>query len=1631
MMALIGILAAPGLVPLPTWAQQATTVVTPDSAASSSQRPTIGTTANGRVQVDITRPGAGGVSVNRYQSFQIGRDGFVLNNSAVDGDSRIGGRVRGNPNLTGGAANVIVNQVRTATGSRLEGPVEVHGTTADVIVADPKGVTCDGCSFVNTRTGVLTSGSASVSGDKVRIDNRSGVVSIGRGGVDADGNTLLTGRRVVIDGPVRAANQLTISGGTSIIDDVVGNGLAGGVASTTTTGTSAPYAVDATAFGAMEAGSIRIIGHDSSFGVRAIGDITARDSIAIRSEADTIVKNVRAPGAIDISARQRTRIYGNVGTTTPRTRAATSTTVADPYATATLPASVVLSDVSIRGNEVYIPGGRTVEATRDVLIESQGKAVVGAEVIGRNITIRAGDLLANTGFLAATQALSVDAGAISNQREKLIVYEGQDWADAWLKAYEGVFAEWGTGADPNAVYWGNEYLNWTQTRIVDEYLLAGGSITARDITLKATAADIANNAGSIAATRDARIEAARDVLNTPVSTLLTRADENCDQTVTVCGQRTVWRGSDLVAGRDLTVIAGRDLVNRASLIGAGRNASITAAGTITADAFISEHAARLYRKIVDAPNDVTYLRDDWNNVTAALRDIGDVWETDNGNRAVIANARFIALNGDLRVSAGGDLLSIGAEFSAGATARLRAGGTMRLASLVDVNSRDYTRTQRVVSATTHTQWEGNSDNGMYVTHTTYSAVDGILETRVYSDIKAALSTVVGATVDIEAERINILGGRILSSGDLTVASRSGSIVVDSALSVLPSDERILEPNFAAWDALNALGTTIPVAPAADATDAEKAAFATYLAYERMLRDNPDYRMLTRLGALRDGWSLFSYADDIGARPTYTEIELSPAFDRIAFQAWVGDASQPSHSATYSAAVIQMQSGNPGPLNALMAQFMRAPRLPKFAMRDGKQNLTDAILDRQTGTANLMRTADVSVAMRNAMAARFVLDTGERSLGGSTRTLLIAHGDLTLENRLAATGSDPAPVGSGDIILAGGTVATAGGAIRVNADRDLVLLSLAGTGLADGSDLLSRQEDFRAGLMWRIPDLASKPAGWAPSEADWQSATITSVPATALVGKGAVTLTAGRDFANFGGSVSTESDLIVSAGRDVRNDAIRYNYILTAADGCIGGACGQYGHDYRGAELLSGRGLIVSAGRDLINGGSQIAGAGSVLLEAGNDIINEAISSQFLSTYVYKKGWFSKKVIIEYTGVMQDSVVASEFGSVSLIAGRDILNDGSTLSSGGALSLDAGRDVQLYANTQELHNVYKNRGFSGLGYGMRKVQWNNFVTAYSNIEAASLVITADRDFKAVGTKIAATEDLSIAALRDLTFDAQQNEYYRRESGWWIGFQAPLFDMIGAIARGDGAALLQQYASQNPLLAAVHDLATGRSRGVSGALSLALGSLRTLDAAGKAAMGPPTLTDGLVQQFNMSKTLGFDPMQLLSGNTSGFTSAAAGCVSDPTSCTFLGGVSLRFTAWSSQRTWTETTVSRVLAGRDMSLSAGQDAALVGGTVVSAGRDLSVVGGRNLGLAAVADNTRTRAWSWGLTFTIGQNGVSVGADGSRSLANSTIFSNAQASAVRDAVFIAGQDMNFSGANVAARTILIDAGRDLIVAS
>src|SRR6478609_5767969 len=91
--------------------------------------PQILTTPNGVPLVHITAPNAAGLSLNRYQSLDVDPVGLIFNNSLVNGTSQLGGALGANPNFTGQAARVILNEVR-GPGSILAGPVEVFGTAA-------------------------------------------------------------------------------------------------------------------------------------------------------------------------------------------------------------------------------------------------------------------------------------------------------------------------------------------------------------------------------------------------------------------------------------------------------------------------------------------------------------------------------------------------------------------------------------------------------------------------------------------------------------------------------------------------------------------------------------------------------------------------------------------------------------------------------------------------------------------------------------------------------------------------------------------------------------------------------------------------------------------------------------------------------------------------------------------------------------------------------------------------------------------------------------------------------------------------------------------------------------------------------------------------------------------------------------------------------------------------------------------------------------------------------------------------------------------------------------------------------------------------------------------------------------
>ena len=130
-----------------------------DPSASGRQRPTVLSAPNGVPVVNIQTPSAAGVSHNTYRQFDVNTPGAILNNSRGNVQTQLGGWVQGNPWLAKGPARVILNEVNSSHPSLLRGAVEVAGPRAEVIIANPSGISVDGGSFINTSRVTLTTGS--------------------------------------------------------------------------------------------------------------------------------------------------------------------------------------------------------------------------------------------------------------------------------------------------------------------------------------------------------------------------------------------------------------------------------------------------------------------------------------------------------------------------------------------------------------------------------------------------------------------------------------------------------------------------------------------------------------------------------------------------------------------------------------------------------------------------------------------------------------------------------------------------------------------------------------------------------------------------------------------------------------------------------------------------------------------------------------------------------------------------------------------------------------------------------------------------------------------------------------------------------------------------------------------------------------------------------------------------------------------------------------------------------------------------------------------------------------------------------------------------------------------------------
>ena len=258
--------------------------IMPDPKAEARHQPQVEETANGIPLVNITAPSSGGVSRNEYETFNVPDKGAILNNSYTLSKTELAGYVQGNNNMAERPAKIIVNEVTGTDTTSMNGFLEVAGNRADVVIANPNGITVNGGGFIHTGKAFLTTGKPVYDGKDhlQRFDITGGDILIegkGLGGKEA-GSLAILSRAVKINAGIWA-KDLHITTGANTVDakTLEASAIEG-------KGGRPAFALDTAAIGGMYAGRITLVGTEKGLGVNNSGTWSAEDNLTLDWNGD-------------------------------------------------------------------------------------------------------------------------------------------------------------------------------------------------------------------------------------------------------------------------------------------------------------------------------------------------------------------------------------------------------------------------------------------------------------------------------------------------------------------------------------------------------------------------------------------------------------------------------------------------------------------------------------------------------------------------------------------------------------------------------------------------------------------------------------------------------------------------------------------------------------------------------------------------------------------------------------------------------------------------------------------------------------------------------------------------------------------------------------------------------------------------------------------------------------------------------------------------------------------------------------------------------------------------------------------------------------------------------------------------
>ncbi|NWD67998.1 filamentous hemagglutinin N-terminal domain-containing protein [Pseudomonas gingeri] len=445
-----------------------------DGIVVSAPGTTLGQAGNGVPIVNIAAPNAQGLSHNQFSDYNVGANGVILNNATARTQStQLGGIILGNQNLNGTAANVILNEVTGASPSQLRGYTEVAGQSAHVIVANPYGISCNGCGFINTPQATLTTGKAVITNGQVtgyQVDR--GSVSIDGAGLNAsniDQFEIIT-RSAKLNAEINAKKLAIIAGANDIDAKTLK-----ATARAANPADAPQLAIDSSVLGGMYAGAIKLVGTEAGVGVKLDGKMVASGGdIQLDANGHLSMVETGASGAIDVKAASleaQGPVYA--GTTldvkTQGDLTSQNNLAAKDHIALTSGGQLTNNGIV----EAGINADKTRNALADVSITAQNVTNTGKSVIAsRDLTV------------TAAQALNNRGGTLSGQRQTRVTAATLDNTQGQLTGDLGLSIDLSGALDNHAGMLGSgKALNLTAASLDNR---AAGTVLAADGSLTAT-----------------------------------------------------------------------------------------------------------------------------------------------------------------------------------------------------------------------------------------------------------------------------------------------------------------------------------------------------------------------------------------------------------------------------------------------------------------------------------------------------------------------------------------------------------------------------------------------------------------------------------------------------------------------------------------------------------------------------------------------------------------------------------------------------------------------------------------------------------------------------------------------------------------------------------------------------------------------------------------------------------------------------------------------------------------------------------------------------------------------------------------------------------------------------------------